>query len=245
VANPIKLPGQIINIQSYGTNVFLLTIQPVKKIPRFLPGQFLHLTIDPFDPQDGFWPESRVFSIASAPSSSTIEIIYSVKGKYTSRMSSELKEGNTVWLKFPYGDFSIESLTKDNQDVVLIAGGTGISPFMSYLRESKLTVCRKTHLIYGIRDEAQLLYKDVLAACLNSSAQFTMDLFVEKLIHNSPIQKANLFGGMITLDHILKYRNLQDPVFFLSGPPSMISFFKKGLQSAGIAINNIKIDEWE
>ena len=35
-------------------------------VTPFKPGQFLHLALDAFEP-GGFWPESRVFSIASAP----------------------------------------------------------------------------------------------------------------------------------------------------------------------------------
>ena len=37
-----------------------------RRCPLFKPGQFLHLAIDPYDGA-GFWPESRVFSIASSP----------------------------------------------------------------------------------------------------------------------------------------------------------------------------------
>ena len=39
-------------------------------VPRFTPGQFLHLALDPYD-ADGFWPDSRVFSIASSPDART------------------------------------------------------------------------------------------------------------------------------------------------------------------------------
>ncbi|MBD3420529.1 MAG: hypothetical protein GF398_10465, partial [Chitinivibrionales bacterium] len=48
-------------------------------------------------------------------------------------MQQELEIGKDVWLKLPYGHFIIDSCVKPEQDVILIAGGTGISPFLSFL----------------------------------------------------------------------------------------------------------------
>ena len=102
---------------------------PLEKCPSFKPGQFLHLAIDNYDP--GFhWPESRVFSVASSPTRlETIRITFSVKGKYTKRMFTEVEEGDIVWLKLPYGSFTF---TK-HKSLIFVAGGTGITPFLSFL----------------------------------------------------------------------------------------------------------------
>jgi NAD(P)H-flavin reductase len=107
-----------------------VNFKPYGRVPLAKPGQFLHLTVDVYDPTGGFWPESRVFSIASAPGASEISIVYSVKGQYTKRMERVLAPGYEVWLKLPYGDFIVESAIEKDQDIVLIAGGTGLSPFL-------------------------------------------------------------------------------------------------------------------
>jgi len=133
MANPIKLKATVSSVQQFGEGVYEISMVPEGFVPRYKPGQFLHLTVDEYDPAGGFWPESRVFSIASASGSDDIRIVYSVKGKYTRRMEEGLKPGATVWLKLPYGDFVIEGVLKDGQGAVLVAGGTGVSPFLPFL----------------------------------------------------------------------------------------------------------------
>ena len=93
------------------------------------------MAIDNYDPSK-FWPDSRVFSIASVPRNrDAIKITYAVKGKFTSRMENELKEGMTVWIKMPYGDFIIDGIG----EVVLLAGGTGITAFTAFIRPMSQT----------------------------------------------------------------------------------------------------------
>ncbi|MCU0609758.1 MAG: FAD-dependent oxidoreductase [Chitinispirillaceae bacterium] len=248
MANPVKIPGTVASIQAHDQGVYTLVIAPEKRVPRFRAGQFLHLTIDDFDPQGGFWPESRVFSIASAPTNGNVEIVYSVKGRYTSRMSAELAPGKRVWIKLPYGDFSIETAAPEGRPLLLVAGGTGVSPYMSYLQSALsggVVDGRQIHLVYGIRKPEHVLYPEVLSACCLSFAGFGMDLFIENGTCDAlaGIPQKN---GMITLDHILmRGKAMGDPVYFLSGPPVMIKTFKVGLLAAGIGETNIKIDEWE
>lgn len=248
MANPIKIPGTIKAITALDQGVYALTIASEKRVPRFKAGQFLHLTLDDYDPQGGFWPESRVFSIASAPSSQDIEIVYSVKGRYTTRMSQEIALGKQVWLKFPYGEFSIETAAAPEQAIVLVAGGTGISPFISYLRginNNGQAPERQIHLIYGIRKPEHLLYPEVLCACCSEAQNVTIDLFIENGA-DQVLNGANQIKGMITLNHIVDQgKRMDQPAYFLSGPPAMIQTFKKGLTLAGICGANIKIDEWE
>src|SRR6266446_3893063 len=76
---------------------------PGNRLPPFRAGQFLHLTVDDYDPS-GFWPESRVFSIASSPAERRrIRICFAVKGRYTTKMEEAVKRSKEVWIKLPYG----------------------------------------------------------------------------------------------------------------------------------------------
>lgn len=131
MANPQKIQAYVDKITTYGKSIYAVDFIPEGRIPRYKPGHFLHLTVDNFDPSGGFWPESRVFSICSSYNQDLISIIYSVKGKYTIKMKEMLKVGAKVWLKLPYGEFIIEN--NNSNCVVLVAGGTGVSPFLPYL----------------------------------------------------------------------------------------------------------------
>ncbi|MBU2647047.1 FAD-dependent oxidoreductase [bacterium] len=248
MANPIRIQAHVDQIQNRGDGIYTLVLKPQRRIPRFQPGQFLHLAIDHYDPRGGFWPDSRVFSIASSRSRETIEINYSVKGLFTTRMAEQLKEGSEVWLKLPYGDFIIERGVAENQDILLVAGGTGLSPFLSYLEEQVTSPGkRKIHLIYGVRKEIHILNEALLVNCLDMLEGFTLEVFIESepcaRILNNRVQPR---PGMITLDHILATsETIRDPVVFLSGPITMIQAFRAGLLEAGIAPDRIRIDEWE
>ena len=247
MANPIKIRGAVASLTKHDEGVFTVTIMPERRVPRFNAGQFLHLTLDDYDPQGGFWPESRVFSIASAPTSKQVEIVYSVKGRYTMRMRNELKAGRQVWLKLPYGGFAVDTAAASGQDIVLVAGGTGISPFLSYLRTllDKSSATRRIHLLYGIRNAAHLLCPKVLSACCSTVKGFGIDLYVENGA-DTVLAGVRQLSGMIQLSRILEIgKTMSDPAYFLSGPPAMIMHFQKGLSTAGIKAEQIKIDEWE
>ena len=106
---PQKILSRVKEVVNHGERVYSIFLIPDSPAPRFLPGQFLHLALDPYIPGD-FWPESRVFSIASAPSERhLLRLTYAVKGQFTSRMEAELCPGREVWLKLPYGEFTIDT----------------------------------------------------------------------------------------------------------------------------------------
>jgi len=107
VPSPVKIEAKVEKISKHTDNVVSYVFTPLKKVPRFKPGQFLHLALDEYDPSSP-WPESRVFSIASSSTRrENIEITVSVKGKFTRRIYNEIKSDSIVWLKMPYGDFPL------------------------------------------------------------------------------------------------------------------------------------------
>jgi len=245
MANPIKLRAVVSKILPFGEGVYEVSLTPAGSIPRHKPGQFLHLTVDEYDPAGGFWPESRVFSIASAWGSGDLKIIYSVKGRYTKRMEEVLKAGTEVWLKLPYGEFIIENALNEKQTAVLVAGGTGVSPFLPFLENRmKIGIAeRDIRLYYGVRRNAMLLGLQLIEQSAQMGVSTT--ILVED---EEPDFKATLSGkhGRLDIGKIIdECRYLENPAFFLSGPPQMIRAFKESMGANGIAKDNIIIDEWE
>jgi len=163
MATPQKIRCQVQQITAHGDHVYTVDLTPERPVPRFRPGQFLHLTLDDYDPS-GFWPESRVFSIASSPTQrGRLRISYSVKGSYTTRMEKELSPGRRVWVKLPYGDFVIQEAT----DVVLLAGGTGITAFTAFLENLTAGNQHMAYLVYGARNSDLLIYRDMIESRAN------------------------------------------------------------------------------
>lgn len=248
MGNPIKLKATVSHIYQFGFGTYLVQFDPHGVVPKFKAGQFLHLTVDEYDPMGGFWPESRVFSIASPPSDQKIKILYSVKGKYTARMERELTVGREVWLKLPYGSFIIDSFINGQQDVVLVAGGTGISPFLPYLQSQDALhlQSQKVWLYYGVRENALLAAIETIQSC-SEAGVLNARVYVESEQPSMTNGKNITFSkGRLDIENIFsETRILKDPLFFLSGPPAMIFSFKAKLLQGGIEPKNIIIDEWE
>jgi len=225
-------------IIGHGGRVYTVDLVPFSPVPVFRPGQFLHLTVDDYDPSS-FWPESRVFSIASSPRDRRrIRICYSVKGRYTTKMEQMLKVGGTAWIKLPYGDFVID----DASDAVLLAGGTGISAFTAFLEA--LTPARppRVWLAYGARTPELLLFRDMILERRNRVLNFHVMFFTEAGIADG----VDCFTGLISLNTV--WSRLTEPlkyVFYLSGPPAMLNALTADLKARGVAPERIRTDAWE
>jgi ferredoxin-NADP reductase len=249
VANASKVHCVVVGLRKNGDGVYIVELEPQGRIPRFRSGQFLHLTVDEFDPEGGFWPESRVFSIASSYGADRITIVYSVKGRYTRKMEETLKLGVSIWIKLPFGDFNIASRIRSDSDAVIIAGGTGITPFIPFLEglAKEGAPSRRIRLYYGLRNPSQMLFENLLERCVESEF-IEISLWFEEmedtLIGNKrkASQRVGRLEPVIIVDEC---RNLRDPVFFLSGPPAMIANFKSSFASKGVDPDKIQMDEWE
>ena len=243
-----KIRCTVDGIVDHGERVYTVDLLASSSVPPFRPGQFLHLTVDEYDPA-GFWPESRVFSIASSPRErSRIRICYSVKGRYTATMEQALKVGGKVWIKLPYGDFVIG----DTRDAVLVAGGTGISAFTAFLEALTPQYPQSVTLVYGARTPELWLFHDLILSQLARVSRFEVVFFSEggNAGGAGPMgglpQSPRYIHGSIALDTI--WPRLSNPVgqvFYLSGPPSMLKALGADLRARGVQAHNVRTDAWE
>jgi ferredoxin-NADP reductase len=241
-----KLICTVEKIVNHGEHVYTLDLEPERALPRFHPGQFLHLALDDYDPSS-FWPESRVFSIASSPiDRRNLRISYSVRGRFTARMERELHEGQRIWIKMPYGEFIIDG----KSDIALIAGGTGITAFTAFLAGLKPEFSHTVYLAYGARNRDLLIYRPLLEKRAKEISQLKVLYFMEDGVNNplhpEPAAERNEYSGRIALPTLWqKVRNPFEAVFYISGPPLMLKNISQELCDAGIKPEAIRIDAWE
>jgi ferredoxin-NADP reductase len=242
VATPQKIRCQVQQITAHGDHVYTVDLTPERPVPRFRPGQFLHLTLDDYDPS-GFWPESRVFSIASSPAQrDRLRLSYSVKGSYTTSMEKELHPGRRVWVKLPYGDFVIQEGT----DVVLLAGGTGITAFTAFLENLTAGNQNMAYLVYGARNRDLLIYRDMIENRANLIPRLKTFYFIENMQSETTTQQTHIITGCLSIDAI--WNRLTNPTaatYYLAGPPAMIQALTGNLRNKNIAPEKIKVDAWE
>jgi ferredoxin-NADP reductase len=235
---PQKILCNVVDVVPHGDRVYTVLLRPTTTPPRFAAGQFLHLALDSFQPGD-FWPESRAFSIASAPSQKDLlRITYAVKGQFTRRMENELLPSAQVWAKLPYGEFIVDR----QANVCLVAGGTGITAFTALLGELPADHPNQVHLFYGARRPELLIYRqqalDFAARCRNAHVY----LFAEECAADD----STIRQGRVDLDSIWDLLPAPlDVTFYIAGPPSMITGLTTGLKSNSVDNRRIVFDTWE
>jgi ferredoxin-NADP reductase len=234
---PQKLRCAVAGVIDHGERVYSLMLRPERPAPRFAAGQFLHLALDPYRPGD-FWPDSRVFSIASSPAErDSLRITYAVKGAFTSRMEAELAIGRLVWVKLPYGEFTVDG----RQGACLIAGGTGITAFTAFLAGLPADHAEAVDVFYGARRPDLLVYRSVIeeaaARCPAVRAHFVAE---------QDADRAGCLSGRLELGNIgLRIRDPEKVTYYLSGPPVMISALRAELAGQGAESARVQVDAWE
>jgi ferredoxin-NADP reductase len=225
-----RIPCTVRSVTDHGERVYSVELVPSMPIPRFKPGQFLHLALDACEP-GGFWPESRVFSIASSPDErDRIAITYAVKGSFTTRMERELAPGTEVCVKLPYGEFVVDP----RRDAVLFAGGTGVTAFTAFLGSLPADGAQRVALFYGARTPDLFVYRHLAESRAREVPTLDVHLVCEAT--DGRLSAASAWPVVRTLD---------DPAFYLSGPPQMLAALSEQLRGRGVPEVNLRNDAWE
>ena len=235
MATPVKIKATVEQVVKHTPSVVSYRFIPQGRVPKFHAGQFLHLALDEYHP-DSQWPESRVFSIASSPSerASELGVTISVKGRFTERIFNTLEKGSECWLKLPYGEFLFPS----DRHLVLIAGGVGITPYLSLLKQMLEDKSRQAvALCYGVRSMEHYLFGELLDRCEAELPNFGKTVYSED--GSVPSHK-----GRLDIDAIYAAAP-EGSLFYLSGPPVMIGVFKNRLRDLGVESERIRVDDWE
>lgn len=193
-----------------------LTGKDIAKL-RYIPGQYATWRFI-----DKSWIEAHPFSFSSPPGSDTIRITAKAPDKQYADHIKHLKPGTTVLMDGPRGAFLLDKLY-DN-DVVLIAGGIGIAPYLSGI-EILLQKSSSVTLLYSIRSDEYLSFDKEL-----------QDL--EKQGLKVKIHRSNKNGHM-TIESIQKYLDSPHCCVYLCGPEAMIQSLVPKIKLQGIAASNI------
>jgi len=224
-----KYKAQIVKIAHPLPDIYTVYFKSPDKQFKYKPGQFLHLTLSEYDPSQQ-WPESRCFSMQSSPEEELLKITYSVKGAYTRRMEKELKEGGYVWLKLPYGDMFQKPHSKEK--CLFIAGGTGVTPYLSLFTHSSFSQYNNAKAYLGFRSEEYNIYMQALEKAGSINKSFRLySAYQDK-------------DGLLDIKKILESSD-KGSTYFISGPPVMIKIFKKYLLSNKVPDSMVITDDWE
>lgn len=172
----------------------------------------------------------RPFSIASAPSENVVRLTMRISDQPSDfkKAMLELKQGMHVKMSGPVGGFYL----KDNNPSLLIAGGIGITPFRSILKQLEAEENgrdKKIHLLYLDSDQS-LIFKDEL----------------DGIAENTSISITYLSSRDELQQEIDKFSNLfkNSGKYYIAGTKSMVDAISTNLLNNNITKRNIKKDNF-
>ena len=159
--------------------------------------------------------------MSSAPTASHLRFRIKVAGDWTRKVREAIEIGTEVLVHGPYGLF-VSSIAGKNQ--VWIAGGIGVTPFLSTIRAMDKGDDRNVTFVYATRNKDEALFLDEIQMQADDLGNFR----VISLLSDEG-NFANIDVLKDTLDQSLK-----DYDYFMCGPKPMIDGLMKDLKASGI-----------
>lgn len=201
--------------------------------PLFEPGQFsmIHL----YNPDGTTW-KKKPYSMSSSPLTKThLEFGVKIAGTFTQQMA-KLKKGALIGIEMPYGVFTYKK--KIYKNTVMLAGGIGITPFVSMIRYAKTEAPKNAvTLIYFNPTENDIAYKRALDEIAHDYQQLALCYFVDKPSSNS--WKSG--SGLIDEEKIQRtVADFANTYFLMCGPMPFMQTAQKILESKNVPKDRIK-----
>lgn len=191
--------------------------------PQFVPGQFISIYFPELNT-----PEGKSYSISSPPSKNAIEITIKGIGEFSHRLCA-MGPGDKIIGSAPYGFFYSE---QDDTDLVMIAGGIGITPFRGMIAHALEHECeRRISLFHSAKTTADLIFDKELA----NVSGLTTHYFVTRDTVSSP----HVAPRRMRPGDIVSNCRPELTEFFICGSIPFVRDLWHGLKSHGVAEDRI------
>src|SRR5215216_7638359 len=205
-----------------------VTLRPQKEaIPKQRAGQFLFVRF----PGDKALNEAHPFTISSAPDEDVLRVTIKASGDFTRDLFARLNQGMDAVVEGAYGLFDYKT---GPQKQIWIAGGIGLTPFLSFVRDMNDSLAHDVDFYYTVRHPEEALFVDEIRAADERNPHLKVHI------------RFSATEGSLTMDHILKNRegNIKDYHVYLCGPLPMIQAFETKFLALGLPQNQIHYEEF-
>jgi len=206
---------------------------------QFKAGQAIVLELLDPPPEDG--QKRRTFSLVSAPFEETLVIATRMRGTAFKRALKALPGGAGLKLTGPIGQFT---LTDAARPAVFIAGGIGITPFMSMLRQAARDHAPQALLLlYSNRRPEDAAFLKELQALEAQNRNFRLLATMTEMSKSARTWSGQT--GLVDAALISRAtRGLKTPVYYVVGPPAMGIAMQETLRGAGVSDEDIRSEEF-
>lgn len=214
---------EVVDIDQLSSKIVEIKLAPKGKAIEFIPGQFVFLSVDcklGCKVSHEFHP----FTINSPSNTKEISLAVKALGDDSEKLQ-HIKRGNLVTVEGPYGN--LLSNVKAERKQLWIAGGIGVTPFVSYLRHKKMSAdILDIVLLLIIKEEGD----NVFAKDLSNISGVKVNIHIDRS------------EGLANLKKLLPSDwKMRDIV--ISGPSGMVRYFQKELYAMGA--HNIQSEEFD
>jgi ferredoxin/flavodoxin---NADP+ reductase len=245
-----ELNATVLAREDLSETVFLLRVQPDGvPAPPFEPGQFVQVGLPlPTPARDGSGElrirlQKRSYSLASAPGDPRgleLCLAHVAQGRLTPALR-KLAPGARLFVDpNPLGGFTLEGIPPE-RDLVLVATGTGVAPYVSMRRAyAGKGRWRRMAILHGVREVADLCYRQELEQAARSDPSFVYLPLVSR--ESDP---ARWSGSKGRVQQLLESARLQELArielspqgchVLLCGNPAMIDETRALLEQRGFA----------
>ena len=207
----------------------------------FSAGQFADVTlIDPLETDAK--GNTRTFSIASPPFAN--ELVFTTRMRDTTfkRSLKRVALAAEVKISAAAGSFTLHKNLA--RPAIFLAGGIGITPFLSMVQlADRDRLSQKLYLFYSNRRPEDAAFLDTLRALETTNPNFRLICTMTEMSKTKKEGKGEtaLIGKEMLCRHLA---NLQGPIYYIAGPPTLVTAMREMLLSAGVEESDIRTDEF-
>ncbi len=233
---------EVTAVTMISSNAVLITLKPRDRTRqlRYEAGQYAAVSFNIY----GRPSTVRCFSIVTSSSErGVLQFAMRISGPFTAT-AAELVPGDEVTVQGPFGDFTLEDGT--SQNAVFFAGGIGVTPFISMLRDvTRRSLDMGLTLVYSVQTQDDVPF----AAELFEIEQNNPNVSVIYVIARGAVDKfagKKVLRGTITAEAIDKImRSNYDPYdFYICGPKGYMTAVKKALLDKQVDPDTIFTEEF-
>jgi ferredoxin-NADP reductase len=197
----------------------------------FKPGQAVNIELP--DPPAEANSARRIFSLVSAPFEERLTVATRMRaGSVFKRVLGTLPLGAQLKLRGPQG---VMTLHEDRaRAAVFIAGGIGITPFMSMLRQAVHDrLAQRLFLLYSNRRPEVAAFLAELQSLARQNREMRL------------LARMTDTDGIIDEETVKRFvSDAAAPVYYLAGPPGMVEAMSAILERAGIGDDDVRSEEF-
>jgi ferredoxin-NADP reductase len=181
----------------------------------------------------------HAFSIVSAPFEPRIVVATRLRDSAYKRALDRLRAGSPARLDGPFGTLTLDDGARP---AVLIAGGIGITPFMSMVRDAHARgSARPLALVYANRRPQDAAYLEELQDLARTHAPFRLHATMTRG-EGTPWQGTQ---GRIDAAMLATAAQGGSPVWYVAGPPGLVAAAAMALDDLGVAQADVRSETFE